>query len=462
MEKPIYTKIGVKPVYGALVHRDAKEGPCRVGNKVTLSPQTERNRFKEDFKRFIGDIKDNLTEEVTILKPVYIEYGEDFTVREREFKKLEDDLEKVDLFLLSYRVPGIERYRKPIAMIGRGVTNVDISAYLRDRGREGYALFDYDELNELISLLRVRKAVAQTRILRLAGEELIPWGVVSSIYDFGKLKDKFGIECRTVHFKEFFEKMEGLIEDEKEQKNAKDITDRLIKNADKVHMRKEDITKSICFYLTVRRLMEEFGCNAFTSSCFELCGSKIPAERKFTPCLTHTLLKDEGYPSSCEEDISVLLSMILLMYISKKSSYMGNPSVKARDENIMTIIHDVPGLKMHGLKGKNLPYEIRNFTVGGWGAHIRYNFSQDKEKMVTLGRFSPSAEKILIMKGEIVRGLNFNEIGCSLGVEIKLSDAMRYFHLASDFGHHLAMVYGDYTQKMRKLGELMGFETVEI
>ena len=31
MKKAIYAKVGLKPVYGALIHSDAKEGPCRVG-----------------------------------------------------------------------------------------------------------------------------------------------------------------------------------------------------------------------------------------------------------------------------------------------------------------------------------------------------------------------------------------------------------------------------------------------
>ncbi len=462
MEKPIYTKVNVKPVCGFLIHSDAKEGPCRTGDENTLSPQNERNEAEKRFKHFVEDIKNNLTKDATILKPVYIEYGEDFHVKERELKKLENELEKVDLFLLGFRIPGIERYKKPIAMIGKGITNVDISAYFKSRNLEGYAPFDFDELNELISLLRVRKAVNKTRILRISEGELIPWGVVSSIYDFENLKNKFGIECKTVLFEEFFEKMEKLVENKEERKIAEDIADRLIKNANKVHMRKEYIISSVYFYLTAKRLMENFECNSFTSSCFELCSTKIPAEKKFTPCLTHTLLKDEGYPSSCEEDISVLLSMILLMYISRKSSYMGNPSVNNKKDNIITIHHDMPGMKMYGLKNKDLSYEIRNFTQGGWGANIRYDFSQDKGKIVTLGRFDPAGKKILIMKGEIIKGLNFNEIGCSLGVEIKVSDAMRYFHLSSDFGHHLAMVYGDYIEKVRKLGDLMGFEVIDI
>ena len=139
---------------------------------------------------------------------------------------------------------------------------------------------------------------------------------------------------------------------------------------------------------------------------------------------------------------------------------MGNPYVV--DKNTIRINHDVPGIKMKGIDKDDLPYEIRNFTVAGWGVNIRYDFSQDKGEKVTLARFDPLGEKILLVKGEILKGINFNEIGCSLGLEIKVSDAMEYFHKASDFGHHLAMVYGDYTENIKKLGKIMNFEVIEV
>jgi len=49
----------------------------------------------------------------------------------------------------------------------------------------------------------------------------------------------------------------------------------------------------------------------------------------------------------------------------------------------------------------------------------------------------------LVIKGEILRGINFNDISCSLGVDIKVKDAVEFFHQASNFGYHLTMVFGD-------------------
>jgi L-fucose isomerase-like protein len=407
-------------------------------------------------------LKNNISHEARLLPPVCVEYGEDFIVKEKEYKKLEKNTDATDLFVLGQRIPKIERYKKPIIYLGKGVSNVDVSAYLKDRGYEGYALFDYKELNEMIHLQKVRKAISKTSILRLTGGEEIPFGVVSSIYDFEKLENDYGVSVRSILFKEFFEEMEKMLKDRQTERDAEDLTDKLINQADKVHMKKEDIKRSVYFYLSVKKMMDYYDCNAFTSSCFELCTTKIPAEKKFVPCLTHTLLKDQGFPSACEEDISVLMAMAVLMYLSGKSSYMGNPAVKDVKDNVLAIHHDVPGMKMHSLDGENSKYEIRNFTEGGWGANIRYDFSQDKGQKVTMARFSPGGKKMLILTGEILRGYQFDRIGCSLGVELKVKNVMDYFHKAGEFGHHLAVVYGDYTQEIKKLGKIMDFEVIEV
>ena len=454
-QKPIDAKIGVKPVFSALIHSDSQEGPCRTGTPEQLAPNTERERAKESFNRLKGDLKKVLSEDAEILEPTYIEYGEDFAIPDNELKKLETDLENVDLFLLSYRVPGIEEYNKPVAMVGKGVSNVDVAAYLRSRGFEGYAPLDFEELNSLISLLRVRKAIKQTKLLAISNEELITWGVVSSVWNLEDLKKRYGMKSKRVPFKTFYDAMDIV-----NKKAAESLADKLIKNADEVHMTSDNIVNSVIPYMAAKALMEKHDCNIFTIPCFELCVTKIPAKRKFTPCLTHALLKSEGYPSACEGDLSVLLGMVFLMYLSKKAAYMGNPSVEDKDENILHIQHDMPSLKLEGLNEPDVPYQIWPFTQGGWGAAIRYDFSRDKGREVTLARSDPSATKLLAAKGEIVKGGRLDGGGCSLSVSIKVHDVVDLVHKQADFGHHLAMVYGDYIQQLEELSKIMGFEVV--
>jgi len=460
-------KVRLKPVLPLLVHSGVYEGPCRVGDEKTLDPEFERAQARKNFERFCEMVRSGLTRDGELLDPAIIEWGEDWIIPEEEMAKLDEDSMNVDLYLIANagltQYPSVEiarRYGKPIVKLGQ-VSSVDISAYLRSRGMEGYALIDLEELNRFVRLFKVKKSLMNTRILVVDAGMLLPVGVVSSVWDLEDVKRRFGIDYKRIPASEVFNEMDRVVRDEKEQKRAEEITNRLIRNADKVHMKEEYIRQSVNFYLAAKNLMMKYKCNAFVIPCFELCVKRIPAEKKVTFCLAHSLLKDEGYPSACEGDISALLAMTVLMYLSKKSAYMGNSYMVDKERNIIAVHHDVPGLKMKGLDGAELPYEIRNFTMGGWGATLRYDFSRDKGETVTLARFNPTATKLLVVKGEIVGCSGFNEVGCSLRAEIKVRDAKDLFRKEMDFGHHLAMVYGDYVDDLRYLGELIGFRIVE-
>ncbi len=473
--KPIDVRLNVKPIFPFLIHNDSYEGPCRTGDEDRLNPEREKSEAKKRFDTFKREIKDKLTSEfVNVLEPVFIEHKTNWIIEEKEFNKLETDMEETDLYLVDrgadlaqfVAVRIGERYKKPVAMVGEerhpGVPmGCDAISHLRAKNLEGYVLLNHSELDHLLFLLKVRKSVSQTKILRVADEQNLD-NVNGNIADLKRFKKKFGIDWKDISIGRFAKEMDTIAKDKDYQKEAGELTDKLIKNAQKVHMKREFIISSVNFYLAAKSLMQQYGCNAFTVNCFEICPDlRIAYRRKAVPCLTHTLLKDEGIPSACEGDINVLLTMMFLIYISKKSVYMGNIYMINRKENIMGVLHDVPGIKMKGLDQPDLPYEIRNFTNGGWGATIRHNFALDKSEKVMVARFDPLGNKILVVKGEIVGCEKFDEISCTLTALIKVPDVAGFFHKAADFGNHSVMVYGDYTRELKELGNLMGFEVVE-
>jgi len=460
-------KLNVKPVFPFLAHSGVYEGPCRVGKPEDLSPEEERRRAKMMYKEFCREVRENLPSNAEMLEPAFIEWSEDWVVPEEELDKVKGDIGETDLFLVartsSPQYPSISlahKFGKPVAMVGQ-VSSIDVAAYLRARGLEGYSPIDFEDLRRLISLLWVRKAVRNSRVLIVTEENPLPVGVVSSIMNLENIKRRFGLDYRCIPSREIFEEMDEVSSSVEHRERAEAITDNLIENAEAVHMKRDYVLSSVIFYLAAKSLMNKYRCNAFVIPCFEICAKRIPEKKKVTFCLAHSLLKDEGFPSACEGDLNVLLSMMLLMYVSGKSAYMGNSYVIDKERNVMALHHDVPGLKMKGFNEPNLPYEVRSFTYGGWGATIRYDFSRDNGETVTMARFDPKAERLLIIKGEIVGCGGFDEVGCKLRAHIKVSNIVDLFHKEADFGHHLAMVYGDYTNEIKELSKIMGFEIVE-
>jgi len=459
--KPIDTKINLKPICSARVHKEAYNGPCRYQPLEELTPEAERNALHSKCDTFIDNLMTKTPSEAVLLNHDVVEYPEGDIIDPEYWRKLEPEVDDIDLFLSTYRVPGLERFKKPVAMVMEGMTNVDIAAYYRNLGLEGYAVYDWEDLNRLVALLKVRKAMSNTKVIVLTDRlDKVPYGVYSTTENFDHLKEKYGVETIPVSLKEFEEEFNKLQQDSKLKKQMMEMTESFIKDADAVYMKTDTIVNDFYFYATINNLFGKYNANSFSVRCFELCASKIPWNKKFVPCTCLSLMKDQGIAAGCEGDMNALLAMMLEMYLAKKAVYMGNPLFD-KEKNVVRIYHDVPSLKMKGLSAPDLNYEIVNFADSGFGATVRYDFTQDIGQKVTLARFDPTGDKLLLSTGTIDGCFQMRMVGCKQGVSIELKDAMDMFYKSQDFGHHLAMVYGDYSDDIKRLGNIMNFDVVE-
>jgi hypothetical protein len=87
-----------------------------------------------------------------------------------------------------------------------------------------------------------------------------------------------------------------------------------------------------------------------------------------------------------------------------------------------------------------------------------------EEKKVTVARLNPTATKMLLLKGRLVgaSGWDHDKLGCSVEALIKpaeTGDAERFARKQENYGNHLVWVYGDYTDEMQRLCDLLGMET---
>ncbi|GAG08681.1 unnamed protein product, partial [marine sediment metagenome] len=258
------------------------------------------------------------------------------------------------------------------------------------------------------------------------------------VRDFEDLKNRFGIGTTIIRFKELVDERDRIIKSRYLMEEIENRTDELIRNAQGVHVDREQLKGEFLYHFTIKELMNKYNCNAFSIECFEFCATKLPDKWKICPCLNHSLLKDEGYPSACEGDICALLSEMVLMGLTKKSALMGNMNLTRKgmkrdwvDEKWVNgadtegdklwVGHNVPGLKMLGFDKSDLPYEIRNFinakpTYPGWGASFKIDFNKIKEKTVTIVGFGTLATEMLVTTGKVIGMRGFNSTGCTTGV----------------------------------------------
>ena len=446
-------KLVVRPIVGCLTHSHFWEGPCRAGYAKDMTPEAEDAAATAAFEAAKAQLA-QATPEIEMLPAVDARYDEKFVVPREVYAQIEEDMDRVDFFLcMNWRIPKLERYRKPVVIMQNGNEGIDFAAYCRSIGLEAYVCMDLADLNELAHLLWVRKVVAHTRALVLTHGSMPTFGLQSVIRDPELIRQRYGMEIVKLPFRDIFSYMDRVTDDE-----ARPIAERIWGGALEQKVRKEWFINDIKYYLAAKRMMDDYDCNAFSTACHELCTSEIPQQRKFTPCTCHSLLKDEGYPSGCEEDLNALLAMTIMQAAAMRPAFMGNPNMETDD--LLRIHHAVPALCMNGYGKKPLRYKLWAFTGQGFGGKLQVDFIENEEQYITLGRFNPMADTISVKRGEVLRS-EFDEVYCSPYYYIKMDDARGFMHQLAGFGHHQVLIFGDYTRMLHQLGRVMGFKVME-
>lgn len=428
---PVYTKLGVKPI--VVVPEDIA---WKLGEK-----EISREEAATNGSRAVEELK--LKVEAEFLKPSVLEVREDL-------EALKPDIGATDVYWVMGAGRGrttlllelARRFPKPII----GGAGVGLSSFMRSRGFEAYPVLDDD----LLSLLTVRKAIGLTKALVIKSTR-IAGGCLSSAWDLADIETRLGVGFDYISNETHFAEMNHI-----DQAEAQELANELISGAQEVALDKKYVEKSAALYLATKQLMEEGGCNALTVECCDAVSMRLEMEHETVPCLALVLLNDQGLAASCQADISGLLTMMVLIYLSHKSVFLGNIGVPNPEESLISLNHSVPGLKMNGLQAPRLPYSLRPFGVMTWGTALYVEMLQLDEKVMTVARFDPLVKKLLVTRGELVSSFPVDN-WCSQMVNIRVPEAARFVRRAhTDYGGHFTAVSGDYTHQLAELCAMLG------
>ena len=492
----IDTKLNVKPVKVSLYHNYVYEGPCRFEAGENLKKEYDMKVNAERYRTFIEPVKAALpTEDVNLLEPVHIHVDEGFQPSNEQFAEITKDISSTDLYILDAGLSGdpflefVRRHKKPVICFNTMMTSAMLA-----RGLEVYPCGTMADLTEIIKVLRVRKALAETKVLLLnrLNSNNAP-AMIDSFVSLDEVTAKLGTRFRYFNIHEFMDQLHNVPDDTnpttpgRHESNINDadeaeigkMTDEFIADAVECDMRREDILPSMRAHYLIKKLLFRFDCNAFAAPCFDVCATRRFNEERFTFCLNHSLNNESCISSACEYDLCALLSMVVLSNFAKASAYMGNtspnpaqkgamailedvPEELAKLENLVLTLHSVPNRKLQGYNTKNAPYAIRSFTHSGWGATVRYDFAKDKGQKLTMCRFDPSCTKLFVARGTVVGGTGYKDVNCTEGVFFQVEGSGDLFEKLSMVGHHVPLVYGDYFDQVVKLGKILGLEVLTV
>ncbi len=505
-------KLNVCPILVTLHHDYVFEGPCRMGKDFELTKEFDDMANAQLVKGAKEEMEENLTgPHFNVMEPIWIDRNEEFLVTPSILDDMAKYKDEVDIYLVGpmgrlsdLMIDFIQKTKKPIITIpGPQCMQTILVASTRARGLESYAYRTWEETLNFLEVLRGAKMLRETRVLCASR-----FGTTRSISDLGnfvnleKVTDMLGTQFTFVNIHELLDQThigksgenytlpgrKALNPDEDDVKEMEELADDLIGNAHECDMEREEVINSERFYITVKKMLDYYGCNAFAAPCPDACATRRLNEERMTFCLTHTLLGELGVPSACEYDIPACLSIALLSTMADKPAYMGNTThdakaiatgryglspffhtdindkcldvVKEDPDNVILTWHSVPRRNMKGWDSPKAQYAIRPFAASGFGATIRYDFNQDIGQTITMARISPDCSKILVAKGEIVGGVGYNDYSCSEGVFFRVKDGNDFFQKQLDVGNHVPLVYGDCFDQICALGEYLGLEVI--
>lgn len=310
-------------------------------------------------------------------------------------------------------------------------------------GREGVYMIsaqdDLDAVEEGLRMIQVARWMRDARIVNLQGKETK-----------SKKVPQIGTEVLTVprdRFVEVFNQLE--MTDEVKTLNEEYLT----KSKEIVEPSREDVRDAAKTYFVLKQILQEEQGDALMMEC--LPGLKRPHQH-VPPCMGFMSLRDEGVAMGCESDLDATLTMMLLQELCGKPAFQHNPTVDTV-KNTYICAHCTSASRMNGVGTPPEPYILRNHAEAGWGTVPRVLFKAGQE--VTIAKYLAGENpQLLLYSGDIIGCPPIPPTGgCRTNVETTINELDDVAQLK---GHHLCMIYGNYTEELKRFCQLHGVEVV--
>ncbi|MHC4753055.1 MAG: hypothetical protein ACYTFW_24725 [Planctomycetota bacterium] len=207
---------------------------------------------------------------------------------------------------------------------------------------------------------------------------------------------------------------------------------------------KKFMVNAFLLYSVFKDLMREYDAPAFT---IRSCMTTVLPIAQTTPCLSLSLLNDEGMLAFCESDFVVIPSGILLHYISGKPVFLHNSTFP--HDAVVTCAHCSAPRRMDGTRYE--PVKIMTHYESEYGAAPKVELPEGQE--VTFINPEYSSGRWVGFKGIVKSNPSYEICRSQQDVEIQ-GDWEKLLKEARD--SHWMMAYGDCLKELgyasRKLG----------
>lgn len=213
-----------------------------------------------------------------------------------------------------------------------------------------------------------------------------------------------------------------------------------------------DLEKTIAFYLALKDLVKEHKLDGVTVKC----QYELSIEYGFTPCVALSILGAE-MPVSCEGDVYMLLSQMILSYISNEITTYGDVLACQGDSIISAACGFAPRCFLNAARPC-----VKRHTALYSGLLVTTGIKGDMPATVCRVSNLGSGFKMHVIKGKTEELNNFHEIDCPPypGTRIHLLNKSGADFANEIMSQHYVMVFNDYTDALTLFCKLKGIKVI--
>ena len=305
---------------------------------------------------------------------------------------------------------------------------------------------DYQELLWRLRALYGIKNFVGARIVALGG----PWGKYSPEAP-AVAREKYKIEIIEVPYDKASPRIKNAGQDNKRISEARKGAERYLSLPHTTCTTdKKFVENAFLLYGVFKDLMAQNDAPAFT---IKSCMTEILPIAETTPCLSLSLLNDEGLLAFCESDFVVIPAGILLRYISGKPVFLHNSTFP--HNGIVTCAHCSAPRRMDGVRYE--PAQIMTHYESEYGAAPKVELP--KGRQVTFIDPEYSSGRWVGFRGTVV-GNPALEI-CRSQQDVQIDGDWRKL-LKEVRDSHWMMTYGDHLKELGYAARKIGIEWVNV
>ena len=328
----------------------------------------------------------------------------------------------------------------------------DLAAAFRTKGTNALLADSEGHAIELIKILAAARLLEGQKAL-VFGKPFKSTSVPAPNLDEDYIYKRTGVRVEHRPIEDLIQLIKGA-----DESSARKEMERWKKEAAKIDGPTDKIILDCSrMYVLLRSIVDQEGLSGISVDCLSYTFG--PDTSLQTPCLAFTRLKDEGVSATCEADICMMLSSMLLQEISQRPSFVCNVSSVNTQTSTAVLRHCVAPTRIFGADASPLPYNLLYYhgMEKGVVPEIEYPVGLD----ITMGGFSKDLKDFVLWPGRIQPGIYDMDTPsfinappgmekmrryCSNRADVKIKDVNRF--LQSIAGIHHIMVAGSYSKEI--------------